>query len=85
MEGVLQGIEKVVVYLDDIILPRKDDKEHLQTLAQVLQRLENAGLRLKKSKCQFMETEATFLGHKVDNTGLHPLSALPPNPHPLHL
>nr|XP_043895059.1 uncharacterized protein K02A2.6-like [Solea senegalensis] len=75
MEGVLQGIENVAVYLDDIILTGKNDKDHLQTLDQVLQRLQNAGLRLKRSKCQFMETEVTFLGHKVDKTGLHPLPA----------
>lgn len=54
MEGVLQEIENVAVYLDDIILTGKDDKDHLQTLDQVLQRLQNAGQHLKRSKCQFM-------------------------------
>ena len=72
MEGVLQGIENVAVYLDDIFMTGKNDKDHLQTLDQVLQRLQNAGLCLKRSKCL---TEVTFLGHKVDKTGLHPLPA----------
>lgn len=75
MEGVLQEIQNVAVYLDDIILTGKDDRDHIQTLDQVLQTLENTGLRFKRSRCQFMEKEATFLGHGVDKEGLHPLPA----------
>ncbi len=73
MEGVLRGILQVVVYLDDIILTGREDKDHLRILDQVLQHLEVAGLRLKCSKCQFMEKEVTFLGHRVDATGIHPV------------
>lgn len=75
MEGVLQGIVKVAVYLDDILLTGKDDEDYIHTLGLVLQRLEDAGLCLKRSKCQFMEKEVTFLGYGVDAMGLHPLPA----------
>ncbi|KAG1959630.1 hypothetical protein F2P79_005884 [Pimephales promelas] len=73
IEGVLQGIPYVAVFLDDILVTGRNDEEHLQTLARVLRRLQEAGLRLKRSKCSFMEKEVTFLGHKVDETGLHPV------------
>ncbi|XP_060742372.1 uncharacterized protein K02A2.6-like [Tachysurus vachellii] len=73
MEGVLQGIPCVAVFLDDILVTGRNDGEHLQTLARVLRRLQEAGLRLKRSKCTFMEKEVMFLGHKVDGTGLHPV------------
>lgn len=73
MEGLLQGIPNVTIFLDDILLTGKDDREHLQTLATVLKRLQEAGLRLKRAKCLFMNEEVMFLGHKVDATGLHPV------------
>ena len=41
----------------------------MQTLEQVLTRLEKAGLRVKRSKCHFME----YLGYRIDGSGLHPL------------
>ncbi len=46
-------------------------QEHLGTLDQVLQRLEEFGLRLKIGKCKFMEKEVVLLGHKVNAKGIH--------------
>lgn len=73
MEGLLQGIPQVAVFLDDILLTRRTDQEHLRTLTKVLQQLKEAGLRLKRTKCSFMKEEVIFLGHKVDATRLHPV------------
>ncbi len=60
----------MAVFLD-ILVTGRNDEEHLQTLARVLDRLQEAGLRLKQCKCTFMEKEVMFLCHKVDETGLH--------------
>ena len=38
-----------------------------------VQRLSTAGLRLNKDKCVFMATEATYLGYRIDEKGLHPI------------
>ena len=35
-------------------------------------RLEKAGLRLNKKKCQFLASEVTYLGYSIDSEGLHP-------------
>ena len=51
MESLLQGIPKVVVYLDDILVTGLSEEDHLLTLQKVLQRIESSGLRLKKNKC----------------------------------
>ncbi len=55
IEGVLRGLQHGAVFLDDILVTGHNDKEHLQTLARALDRLQEAGLQLKRSKCTFME------------------------------
>ena len=73
MENVLQGIPNVIVYLDDILLSSPTESDHLQLLNQVLDRLDKAGLRAWKEKCQFFVPSVSYLGHKIDGEGLHPL------------
>ena len=73
MEHLLQGIPGVVVYLDDILVTGQDETSHLRTLETVLSRLRETGSRVKKSKCLFMVPTVSFLGHRIDADGLHPL------------
>ena len=44
IRNVLRGLEGFSVYLDDILITGKNDKEHLHNLEQVLMRLKLAGL-----------------------------------------
>ena len=73
IESILQGIEGVIVYLDDILITGKTTEAHLKALDEVLSRLDTAGLRVKRSKCEFMKPSVTYLGHRIDVDGLHPL------------
>ncbi len=73
MEHLFQGIPGVVVYLDDILITGEDEASHLKTLESVLCRLSETGLKVKKGKCLFMAPTVTFLGHRIDAEGLHPL------------
>ena len=73
MESVLQGIPRVVVYIDDILVTGRDEQEHLATLEEVLQRLEEVGLQLQKNKCHFMVPSMTYLGYQIDAEDLHPV------------
>ena len=72
METLLQDIPHVVVYIDDILITGPTEEAHLNTLDKVLDRLETAGLRLKKSKCILMAPSVEYLGHRIDKHGLHP-------------
>ena len=53
---VLKGLHKIsVTYLDDIIIFSKNEEEHLEHLRIIFQRLKEAGLKLKRLKCDFMK------------------------------
>ena len=69
IETLLQGIPHVSIYLDDILVTGTSEAEHLETLDQVLNRLEIAGFRLK---CAFMLDSVNYLGHKILEKGLQP-------------
>ena len=68
MESLLQGIKGVSVYIDDILVTGPSEAEHLDTLAQVLSRLEVAGMRLKREKCAFL---LPSVSHVISVHGLH--------------
>ena len=72
METLLRGQAGVSVYVDDILVTGATVEEHLRNLDAVLGILENAGLRLNKSKCFFLRSRIEYLGHIVDGDGLHP-------------
>ncbi|RXN17075.1 putative protein K02A2.6-like protein [Labeo rohita] len=74
MEGILQNKRHVTVYLDDILVTRANDEEHLKNLEEVLKRLKTSELRLKRSKCEFLGEEVIFLGHRISAAGVQPVA-----------
>ena len=73
METVLRGLqwEECLVYMDDIIVAGDSISQCLERLEHVFQRLQEAGLKLKPSKCNFFQKEVHFLGHVVSEEGIH--------------
>ena len=65
----------VVAYLDDILVAGKTEQEHLTNLAQVLERLDSAGMKLKKEKCAFCLPQVEYLGHIISAEGLCPAAS----------
>ena len=46
------------------------EEEHLRNLEEVLKRLQCHGVKLKTSKCQFLQDSVEYLGHRVDASGV---------------
>ena len=57
--------------LDDMIVSRKIDEDHLENLESVLKRLQDVGLKANKEKCEFFRDRVQFCGHEIDKEGLH--------------
>ena len=70
MDEILQGIPRVVCYLDDILISGSSDKEHLTNLEEVLKRFREADIHLGKEKCVFWAESVEYLGHVVSKEGL---------------
>ena len=70
MDTILQGIPRTVCYLDDILVTGTSEEEHLRNLEETLSRLQAHGVRVKQSKCTFLEDSVEYLGHRVDAEGL---------------
>ena len=58
-------------YLDEIVISTKTIAEHMDALRKVFQKLYEAELRLNPEKCQFFRSELRYLGHIVNENGLH--------------
>ena len=60
---VLQGCSDfTMAYLDDIIIFSENEEEHLKHIEIIFQKLKEAGLKLKESKCDFFKKEIHYLG-----------------------
>ena len=64
--------ETLLIYLDDIILYSSNITEHIEKLDEVLTKLQGSGLKLKPSKCEFIQSEVLYLGHIVSEDGIKP-------------
>ena len=58
------------VYIDDVLVFSPTLADHLHNLQRVFNRIREAGLKLKPTKCQFVATEVEYLGHVLTPEGL---------------
>ncbi|GJU15367.1 putative reverse transcriptase domain-containing protein [Tanacetum coccineum] len=60
----------IIVFIDDILIYSKDEKEHEEQLKAILELLKKEKLYAKFSKCEFWIPKVRFLGHVIDSRGL---------------
>ena len=68
--------ECAMCYIDDVVIFSKTPEEHKYHLEQVFERLAQAGLKLKMSKCDFAKPEVKLLGYLVYARVAEPLVKL---------
>ena len=72
MAKVLDGLNFVKIYLDDVLVYSSTPEQHLEHLQQVFDRLRKHKLRLKKKKCKFFCKEMKYLGYIINESGILP-------------
>ncbi|GJS54300.1 reverse transcriptase domain-containing protein [Tanacetum coccineum] len=61
----------VIVFIDNILIYSKTQKENVEHLRLVLELLKKEKLYAKFSKCEFWLREVQFLGHVINGNGIH--------------
>ena len=61
----------VIVFIDDILIYSRSKEEHEEHLRLVLKLLKEEKLYAKFSKCEFWLREVHFLGHVINQDGIH--------------
>ena len=74
MELALHGLQWVtcLIYIDDIVVFGRSFDEHISRVQEVLDRIKQAGLKLKPDKSNLFQTSVLFLGHVVSGDGVQP-------------
>lgn len=63
----------MICYIDDILITGQSEEEHVAHLEEVLKRLKENGVRLKKD---FLKELAEYLGHKTTAHGIQPTEVI---------
>ncbi|KAG8178054.1 hypothetical protein JTE90_024067 [Oedothorax gibbosus] len=72
MDTLLSNLEGTAALLDDVIIGGRNRDEHDKRVEIVMERLWEAGLKMRKEKCIFGCNSVQFLGYMVDQQGIHP-------------
>lgn len=74
MDSILQDLDCVFCYLDDILVASSTETQHMEHLKIVFERLRNQGLVIRLEKCLFGVKSLNFLGHHISHSGTVPMT-----------
>ncbi|XP_053698950.1 uncharacterized protein K02A2.6-like [Sabethes cyaneus] len=71
MTKILEGVENIITYIDDILIFGDTLEQLRKTTSQVLRILRQNNLTVNTGKCEFDQTRLKFLGYEVDENGFN--------------
>ncbi|XP_077541014.1 uncharacterized protein LOC144153239 [Haemaphysalis longicornis] len=75
MRRVLDGIDNVYHYYDDVLVATETWEDHLVAIDRVLARILEAGMTVHPRKCQLGFEQLSFLGHTIGHGHLGPMES----------
>jgi len=63
---------KVLIYLDDILIAAESVDEHLEILSNVFNLARRYKLQFRLDKCSFLYREIVYFGYLIDKRGIRP-------------
>lgn len=72
IEQILSGCSNCINFIDDIIVMGKTENDHDVALRWVMEKLNESGILLNQSKCEFKLSVIDFVGHRFDEHGMTP-------------
>ena len=74
LDKIISGLKGVAKSTDDFLVHGKTVEEHDQRMHALLTRLAENKATLNVAKCKFHQTEVDFLGHRISEQGIQPLT-----------
>ena len=73
MSNLFRDLTFVREYIDDLLITSNGSlQDHLDKVAQVLEKLQKAGLKVNANKSKFCRTEVEYLGYLITREGINP-------------
>jgi len=70
MDQVLETVEFLKCYIDDVLVHSKGLLQHLAHLEKLFKRLHEVNMKIHSKKCEFVVTSIVYLGHKILPNGI---------------
>ena len=81
MNIVMEGLDKrkdeegrIQCYMDDLIILTANEDKNLELLEKALGKFVKYKLKIRLTKCKFLQANIEFLGHQIDEQGIRPVN-----------
>lgn len=70
MEQMLQGMDGLAIFFDDITVTGPDDATHIKRMIEGFDRFHKFNVRINFEKCTFLANDIKYCGYKITKDGV---------------